>query len=85
MSCHVPVVHLWLFFITLFIHCKKLHRVSSIPSSSVVTFRIGLLLLLPILFLANTLILYVVQGRRPVREAVVERLETTHALLERDP
>ena len=83
--CHVQVVHVWLLFITLFIHSKKLHRVSSIPASSVVTFRIGLLLLLPILFLANTLILYVVQGKRPVREAVVERLETTHALLESDP
>ena len=29
--------------------------------------------------------LYIVQGKRPVREAVVERLETTHAMLESDP
>ena len=62
--CYVLVVHVQLSFITLFIHSKKMYRVSSIPASSVVTFRIGLLLLLPILFLANTLILYVVRGKK---------------------
>lgn len=64
-----------------------MQRLNSIqvPSSSVVTIRIWLLLLLPIAFVANTLMLYVVQGRRPVREVFVEELDTTQALLESDP
>ena len=64
-----------------------MQRVNSIhvPSSSVVTIRIWLLLLWPIVFVANIVILYVVQGRRPVREAFVEELDTTQALLESDP
>lgn len=64
---------------------EEMQRVSSthVPSSSVITVRIWLLLLLPIAFVANTLMLYVVQGRRPVREAFVE--DTTQAPLESDP
>jgi len=36
----------------------------------------------PTLLLANTLIKYVVQGRRSSREAFVEELDTTQALLD---
>ena len=37
------------------------------------------------MLLANTLTKYVVQGRRPLREALVKELDITQELLERDP
>ena len=56
-----------------------------VPSSSVVTFTIELLLLLPTAFVANTLIKYFVKGKSPVREALVEELDNTQEPFERVP
>ena len=53
-----------------------------LPSSSVVVFTTELVALGPTLLVANTLMLYVVQGRRPSREAFVEELDTTQVLLD---
>ena len=47
-----------------------------VPSSFVVTITTELLLLLPIAFVANTLMKYFVKGKSPVRDAFVE-LDTT--------
>ena len=55
-----------------------------VPSSSVVTFTIELLLLLPTAFVANTLIKYFVKGKSPVREALVE-LDSTQEPFESVP
>ena len=37
------------------------------------------------MLLANTLTKYAVQGRRPLREALVKELDITQELIERDP
>ena len=50
-----------------------------------VTFNKELLILEPTMLLANTLTKYAVQGRRPLREALVKALDITQELLERDP
>ena len=63
----------------------SLNLESVLPSSFVVTFNKELLTLEPTTLLANTLTKYVVQGRRPLREALVKELDITQELLERDP
>ena len=55
-----------------------------VPSSSVVTFTTELLLLLPIAFVANTLMKYFVKGKSLVRDAFVE-LDTTQVPFESVP